>query len=85
MIGNHTKYVERLKTLDDTDKLQYLLDLKDSDKLPEDFKIRIDNDDVYIFFGYDENDDSIGCSFDEFGYHLLPILFNFINLNSDFV
>lgn len=85
MIGDYTKYVEELNQLDDEEKLKYLIDLKESEKLPEDFEIRIDNDDVYIFFGYDKNDDSIGCSFNEFGYHLLPVLFNFIGLNSDFV
>lgn len=85
MIGKYTKYVEHLNELDDSDKLKYLINLKEKDLLPEDFEIRIDNDDVYIFFGYNENDDSIGCSFEEFGYHLLPTLFNFIGLNSDLV
>jgi hypothetical protein len=33
----------------------------------------------------DTDDDSIGCSFNDFGYHLLPTLFEFIGLKSDFV
>ena len=74
-----------MRELSDTDKLQYLIEMRQKHQLPEDFEIRIDNDDVYIFFGYDKNDDTVGCSFDEFGYHLLPDLFNFIGLNSDFV
>jgi len=74
-----------LNKLNDQDKLKYLIDLKDSDKLLDEFEIQIDNDDVYIFFGYDENDEPLGCSFDEFGYHLLPAIFNFLNLKSDFV
>lgn len=37
MTGKYTKYVKQLKELDDADKLKYLIDLKDSEKLPEDF------------------------------------------------
>ena len=84
-LKNYIKYAENLRELSDIDKLKYLVELKNSEKLPEEFEIKIDNDDVYIFFGYDENDDNIGCSFDEFGYHLLPDLFNFIGLYSDLV
>lgn len=81
---NYIKYAEKLRELSDIDKLKYLVELKYSEKLPEDFEIQIDNDDVYIFFGY-KDDEPIGCSFDEFGYHLLPTIFNFIGLKSDFV
>lgn len=80
-----TKYVEQLNELGDEDKIGYLVDLQRSEKLPEEFEIKIDNDNVYIFFGYDDDDEPIGCSFDEFGYHLLPAIFNFIGLKSDFV
>jgi hypothetical protein len=84
-LKNYIKYAEKLRELSDIDKLKYLVELKYSEKLPEDFEIQIDNDDVYIHFGYDEDDNSIGLSFDEFGYHLLPTIFNFIGLKSDFV
>lgn len=80
-IKNLTNHVKQLRTLDDYAKLNYLKDLQEKDI---EFEIRIDNDDVYIYFGFDGNDDSIGCSFKEFGYHLLPTLFNFIGFESDF-
>ena len=82
---NCIKYAQKIRDLSDADKLKYLIELKNSEKLPEDFEIQIDNDDVYIHFGYDEDENSIGCHFDEFGYHLLPTLFDFIGLKSDFV
>ena len=80
-IKDLTNHVKHLNTLDDFDKLNYLKDLQEKDI---EFEIRIDNDAVYIFFGYDAEGDSIGCSFREFGYHLLPALFNFIGFESDF-
>ena len=79
------KYADKLIELNDKDKIRYLLDLKRSEKLSDDFLIQIDNDNVYIHLGFDENEDSIGCSFDEFGHHLLQTLFGFIGLESDFV
>ena len=71
--------------LNDKDKIRYLLELKQYGKLSNEFKIEIDNDDVYINLGCDKNENIIGVSFDEFGYHLLPTLFGFIGLESDFV
>lgn len=79
------KYADKLMEINDIDKIKYLLELKQDGKLSDEFKIEIDNDNVYINFGYDKNENSIGVSFDEFGYHLLPTLFEFIGLESDFV
>lgn len=49
------------------------------------FKILIDNDDVYVRLGEDEEGESIGFRFEEYGYSLLPILFNFLDMNAGLV
>lgn len=80
-IKDLTNHVRQLRKLNDYDKLDYLKDLQEKGIK---FEIRIDNGDVYIFFGFDGVDDSVGCSFNEFSYYLLPTLFNFIGFESDF-
>jgi len=79
------KYADKLMELPDEGKLKYLQELKRDGKLSDEFQIQIDNDNVYIHLGFDENDDNIGVSFDEFGYYLLPTLFNYLGLESDLV
>ena len=79
------KYADKLMELPDEGKLKYLQELKRDGKLSDEFQIQIDNDDIYIHLGYDENDDNISVSFDEFVYHLLPTLFNYLGLEYDLV
>ena len=74
--------VEKLQSMDDYDKLDYLEYLKLENV---NFQIVVDNDDVMICFGEDADGDSINCSFYDNGYHLLPILFQRIGFDSDFV
>ena len=85
MIGKTEEYYEiqrELEKITDTDKIKYLkYDLPDW----VEYNIQVDNDDVYIHLGYDENEDSIGVHFDESGYYLLLTLFECLGLKSEFV
>ena len=74
--------VAKLQNMYDYEKLEFLEYLKLENI---NFEIVVDNDDVMICFGEDSNSDSIYCSFYDNGYHLLPMLFQFIGFKSDFV
>jgi len=50
-------------------------------KNPLKYTINVDNDSVFVSF---ENNESI-CYFDEFGYHLLVVLFNTFDINAEMV
>jgi len=48
------------------------------------YMVFVDNDDVYLAFK-DDTDGEYICNFDEFGYYLIPILFNVLEIPCDFV
>lgn len=71
-----------LNYLTDKEKLRNLEALSIR-KIP--YKILIDNDDVYVKLGEDEDDESIGFSFDDFGYELLLTIFKYYDFDAELV
>lgn len=71
-----------LNYLTDKEKLRNLEALSIR-KIP--YKILIDNDDVYVKLGEDEVDESIGFSFDDFGYELLLTMFKYYDFDAELV
>lgn len=70
----------------DKDRLNYLISNRFC--LPEDMKINIDNDHVFITFeseNYDRWKTAIGLDFNTYGYELLLDLFLAIGLKADMV
>lgn len=71
-----------LNYLTDKEKLRNLEALSIR-KVP--YKILIDNDDVYVKLGEDGDDESIGFSFDDFGYELLLTMFKYYDFDAELV
>ena len=78
---NFVKKWENAKN--DTERLILLKEMKGY--IP-DFTVNVDNDSVFVTFdAQDGDDDRVECEFDEFGYDLLEILFNFAGLKAEIV
>ena len=61
-------------------RCRFLYKHRNSMKLPE-YQINVDNDCVFLSF----EDSETTLDFDEFGYNLIPIIFNSMSLSADLV
>jgi len=76
------KFITLWNELDNDDlRCRLLYKHRNSEKLPK-YKINVNNDRIFLSF---EEDEDVVLDFDEFGYNLIPVIFQSIHLNAELV